>query len=100
MTQAAACVAWCCLLAVCRWDNICVGGNPMSERNYPCDNIIIVYFGGNETTLNAVRGVPTVAFPCRSSPYDCSALSRGLRSLAKLRSKSSCTSACWAKRCK
>lgn len=27
----------------------------MAERNYPCDNIIIVYFGGNETTLNAVR---------------------------------------------
>ena len=26
----------------------------MAERNYPCDNIILVYFGGNDTTLNQV----------------------------------------------
>jgi hypothetical protein len=26
-------------------DNICTGGNPMAQRNYPCDNIIEVYFG-------------------------------------------------------
>jgi len=35
------------------WDNVCVGGNPMAERNYPCDNIIMVYFGGDEVSLNA-----------------------------------------------
>jgi len=26
----------------------CEGGNPMSERNYPCDNIIQVYFGAQD----------------------------------------------------
>ena len=27
------------------WDKVCTGGNMMSQRNYPCDNIIDVYFG-------------------------------------------------------
>jgi len=31
----------------------CKGNNPMSQRNYPCDNIVITYFGGNTTYLNA-----------------------------------------------
>ena len=28
--------------------NFCVGNNPMAERNYPCDNIIDVYFGKSD----------------------------------------------------
>jgi len=27
------------------FEKVCEGGNPMSQRNYPCDNIITVYFG-------------------------------------------------------
>ena len=30
----------------------CVGDNPMSDRNYPCDNVIAVYFGSGDD-LNA-----------------------------------------------
>ena len=31
--------------------NNCVGNNPMSGRNYPCDNIIEVYFGKSNFDL-------------------------------------------------
>lgn len=30
---------------------ICKGGNPMSERNYPCDHIILGYFGKEHAKL-------------------------------------------------
>lgn len=34
-------------------DRICEGGNVMAERNYPCDNFIIVYFGKVGSNVNA-----------------------------------------------
>ena len=32
----------------------CDGDNVMAQRNYPCDNIVNVYFGDSEAELNAV----------------------------------------------
>jgi hypothetical protein len=33
----------------------CKGNNPMSDRNYPCDNIIDVYFGKSNFDLYSAR---------------------------------------------
>lgn len=35
------------------WDRVCTGPNAMSQRNYPCDNYIITYFGNVGQDLNA-----------------------------------------------
>ena len=35
-----------------QWPNFCTGDNVMAERNYPCDNEIIVYFGGTSADLD------------------------------------------------
>ena len=32
----------------------CVGGNPMAQRNYPCDSLIVAYFGTPSADLDAV----------------------------------------------
>jgi beta-mannosidase len=40
-----------------QWDRVCTGGNPMAQRNYPCDNLIFVYFGAQD--FNATH---TLAF--------------------------------------
>ena len=39
------------------FDKKCWGVNPMSERNYPCDSIILVYFSANRTKGVDVDGV-------------------------------------------
>ena len=37
------------------WDKTCTGDNPMAQRNYPCDNIIEAYFGGeNQPVVSAL----------------------------------------------
>ena len=36
----------------------CLGGNVMAQRNYPCDNIIMQYFGGNQSVLALVGEMP------------------------------------------
>ncbi len=41
----------CCVVSCSQ----CTGDNPMAERNYPCDNFLVVYFGSNATQLNQVR---------------------------------------------
>jgi len=35
------------------FDKVCKGPNVMAQRNYPCDNIIFVYFGQKGQDLNA-----------------------------------------------
>ena len=32
----------------------CTGGNPMAQRNYPCDSLIVAYFGTSRADLDAV----------------------------------------------
>jgi len=32
----------------------CTGGNPMSQRNYPCDSLIVAYFDTSNADLDAV----------------------------------------------
>ena len=32
----------------------CTGGNPMSQRNYPCDSLIVAYFDTSSADLDAV----------------------------------------------
>ena len=36
------------------FDSRCIGTNVMAQRNYPCDSIIITYFGGNQSDLDVV----------------------------------------------
>ncbi len=31
----------------------CTGNNVAAQRNYPCDNYLVVYFGDNEAFLNS-----------------------------------------------
>lgn len=38
------------------WEKVCTGGNVMSQRNYPVDNIVTAFFAGSASTgldLNA-----------------------------------------------
>lgn len=38
------------------WEKVCTGGNVMSQRNYPVDNIVAAFFAGASSTgldLNA-----------------------------------------------
>ena len=36
------------------FSNKCKGGNVMAQRNYPCDSIVITYFGGEQSDLDEV----------------------------------------------
>jgi len=47
-------------------NNHCTGSNVMAQRNYPCDNFIIVYFGGNDSVLDQVG-----EFPFKRQLYQC-----------------------------
>ena len=37
-----------------QWNAVCTGGNVIAQRNYPCDNIVIQYFGGNQSEFDVV----------------------------------------------
>lgn len=37
--------------------NTCEGNNPMSQRNYPVDNLVLSYFGGDQSSLDDVGEV-------------------------------------------
>jgi hypothetical protein len=47
----------------------CTGGNPMSQRNYPCDSLIVAYF--NITATELVRKMAIVEAPCSPFTSDC-----------------------------
>ena len=36
------------------WSSTCKGGNVMAERNYPCDSLVISFWGGQQSDLDAV----------------------------------------------
>ena len=42
----------------------CVGTNPMSDRNYPCDNIIEVYFGKSDFELVGAEAFKKQLWQC------------------------------------
>ena len=42
----------------------CVGKNPMSDRNYPCDNIIEVYFGKSDLSMVGERAFKKQLWQC------------------------------------
>jgi len=49
------------------WDNNCVGGNPLAQRNYPCDSIYAVYYG--KSALAELDQVGEAAF--KKQLYKC-----------------------------
>jgi len=36
------------------WNAVCTGGNVIAQRNYPCDNIVLQYFGGKQSDFDIV----------------------------------------------
>lgn len=42
------------------WNNVCIGGNPLAQRNYPCDDIYASYYGLN--SLKELDQVGEAAF--------------------------------------
>ena len=48
--------------------NVCNGTNVVAQRNYPCDSIVIAYFGGAQTRLDEVgeQAMKAQLFHCLS----------------------------------